>query len=161
MGDQYLSNVGLPPVRAAFVFGENGLIPFRPLLEVTISTDNYARFDFAKMSSNEGIFHSMGDKAQELSNATQEKIGNAGQAVKDTVQSGYDKVTQGACDAAQAVKDTAQSGYDRVTQAGRDAYDAVAGKAEDGKEAAAEKTDEARDYMARKMKEGADVIQAH
>ncbi|KAK6737576.1 hypothetical protein RB195_019965 [Necator americanus] len=93
-----------------------------------------------KMSdSNEGIFHSMGNKAQELSNATQEKIGNAGHAVKETVQSGYDK----------------------VTQAGKDAYDAVANKLDHGKCATEEKTDEARDYMAKKMKEGADVVQAH
>lgn len=44
------------------------------------------------MSNVQGVFHAVGDKAQELSNATQEKIGNAGQAVKDTVYSGYEKV---------------------------------------------------------------------
>lgn len=35
----------------------------------------------------------MGTKTQELSNATQEKVGNAGQAVKDTAYSGYEKVS--------------------------------------------------------------------
>ncbi|KHJ90757.1 hypothetical protein OESDEN_09391 [Oesophagostomum dentatum] len=136
--------------------------------------------------NNEGIFHAVGEKAQELSNATQEKLANAGHAVKDTAYSGYEKVTQAASNAGTAVKDTTVSGYEKakdtvnagvekvkklkhfelilfieavqVSEVSRNAYETVADKLAAGKENAEKKADEAGDFMAAKKDDARDFL---
>ncbi|KAK6058560.1 hypothetical protein COOONC_03870, partial [Cooperia oncophora] len=95
-----------------------------------------------RMAHNKGVLAGAGEKAQELSEKTAEKLSHAGTAVKDTIASGYEKV-----------KDTAASAYEKVAGSAKENYDEASRKVDEKKDQLGRKMDEKKDQLGWKKDE--------